>query len=108
MLQDAGYEPMIRFHPVAIEQEVSIHVEVARGVSVDFGSHRLLDLVAVEVLGNEPKLRVTKILRVLAFFTNVIHILARSLIRTHHDVIAVDRCRDARPNTFALIAAFDE
>lgn len=108
MLQDAGNEPMIRFHPVAIQQEVSVYVEVTRRESIDFGSHCLLDMVSVEVLGNEPELRVTEILGVLAFFTNVIHILSRPLIWAHHDVVAINRRRDTRPDAFALITAFDE
>lgn len=99
---------MIRFHPVAVEQKVSIHVEVAGRVAVDFSSNRLFDLVAVEVLCNPSKLRVTKVLGVLAFLSNVIHILPRPLIWTHHYVIAIDRCRDTCPNAFAFIAAFNE
>ena len=99
---------MVRFHPIAVEQKVSIHVEVAGRIAVDFRSKRLFDLFSIEVFGNQSKLGIAKVFGILASFTDVVHILPRPLIWTHQRVIAIDRRRDTRPNAFACIAAGDE
>ncbi len=95
---------MIRLHPIAVEQEVPIHVKIAGRVPVDFRSQRLFDLVAVQELGDPSQLRIAKVFRVFAFLPDIIHVLPGSLVRTHHHVVAINRSRDARPYTFAVIA----
>lgn len=92
---------MVRFHPIAVEQKVSIHVEVAGRIAVDFSSKRLFDLFSIEEIGNPSKLGIAKVFGILALFTDVVHILPRPLIWTHHRVIAIDRRGDTRPNAFA-------
>ena len=70
-------------HPVSLEQEVSIDVEVARVVTADFRSQLLLNVLLVQV-GTDPlKLSVAEA-TARALLTDIVNVLTKSVDYTQY------------------------
>lgn len=69
-------------HPVTRKQEASVDIEITTVVAVNFGAQGLQYLRLVEVLGDPVKLLVAKGSSILTFRSNVIGVLASSLVGT--------------------------
>ena len=95
-------------HPVTLEEEVAVNVEVAAVVARGFRAKRLHHSWFVEVLADPSKLGVAQVAAVLALATNVVHVLAGALVGADHRVIAVDGGRHTRPDALAVVAVLDE
>lgn len=106
LLEQARHEPVVRLHPVAVEEEVAVDVKVARIEAVDLGARGLDDLRLVKVLRDVAQARVAQI-AALALFPHVVHVLAGALVGTQQGVVAVDRGRDADPGGLGAVAALD-
>jgi len=78
-----------RLHPVTLEQEVPVDVEVAAVVLGNFSTESLHDLVVVEVLGDPVDLVVAEV-PVLTRLADVVDVLTGALVRTDHGVITVN------------------
>ena len=99
---------MERHHPVTLEQKVSVDIKVARIIAADFNTECVNDFLIVEVLGDITKGGVAKVTFILALSTDIIDVLASSLVWANHGIVAVDASRDARPNALTVIAVLDE
>lgn len=108
LVQDVGDELVVGLHPVTSKEEVAVDIHVAAVVAADFGTESLLDLLAVQVIGDVAETRVAEVGAVLTLASDVVNILAGALVGTHHSVVAVDAGRDARPGTARLVTALDQ
>lgn len=108
LVQNVGDELVVGLHPVTVEKEVTVDVHVAAVVAADLGTKSLLDLLAVQVVGNVAKTRVAEVGAILTLASDVVNILAGALVRTHHGVVAVDAGGNTRPGTSRLVAALDQ
>ena len=108
LLNDAGYQSVKGFHPVTLEEEVPIDIEIAAVVGVDFDAKARLDFRLVEPLRNVAELRVAEVAAVLAFTANVINILACTLVGTDHSIVAINGCRDTRPDALTFVTVLDQ
>ena len=95
-------------HPVALEEEVAVDVEVAAVVAGDLGAERLHDLLVVQVAADPAELGVAQVAAVLALAADVVDVLPGALVGAEERVVAVDGCRDAGPDAFAVVTALDE
>lgn len=107
LLEDARHQAVEWLHPVTSEEEVSVNVKVAAVVLADLGTESLHDLVLVEVLADPLELVVAKT-AALAVLGDIVDVSASLLVRTDHGIVAVDGCRDARPDTLAVVAVLDQ
>jgi hypothetical protein len=95
-------------HPVTSKEEVSVDVHVAAVVAADLGAESVLNVLAVEVLGDVAQTRVAQVGAILTVASDIIDVAASSLVGTHHGVVAVDAGRHARPGAAGLVAALDQ
>lgn len=95
-------------HPVALEEEVAVDVEVAAVVGRDLGAERLHHFLVVQVFADPAELGVAQVAAVLALAPDVVDVLAGALVGAEERVVAVDGCGHARPDAFAVVAALDE
>jgi len=95
LLKDTGNEAMEWLHPVTLEQEVPVDIEVARIVAADFGTESIHDILLVQVLADIAEGRIAKVALILALSTDIINVLASFLVWANHGIIAVDTGRDA-------------
>lgn len=95
-------------HPVALEQEVAIDIEVAALVAVDLNSQSVLYPFLVQVLADVAEHGVAKITGIFTFTAHIIDVLPGTLERADHSVIAVNRSGDTGPDTLTLVAALDQ
>jgi hypothetical protein len=79
LLKDAWYKAVEWLHPIALEKEVSVNIEVTAIIAADFGTELLLDFLLVEIFTNIAKSRIAEVAGVLAFATDVIDVLERKL-----------------------------
>jgi hypothetical protein len=107
LLKDAWYETVEWLHPIALEEEVSVDIEVAAVVAADFNAKLLLDIGLVQEVADPAESRVAKVVGILALSTDIIDILASSLVWSNHSVVAVDTGRDAGPDTLAVITSLN-
>lgn len=107
LLEQAGDHAMVGLHPVALEQEVAVDVEVAAVVGGDLGADSLHDLLLVEVRADPINLIVAQLV-VTALAADIVDILSGALVRADHSVVTVDGGRDAGPDRLGLVAALDE
>ena len=77
-------------HPVASKQEVSIDVKVATVVALNLDPECFPDLRLIEPLADVSELGVAEVAAVFALSSDVVDVLPRTLIRTHHSIVAVD------------------
>lgn len=108
LLKNAGNEAVERLHPVTLEQEVAVDVEVAAVVAGDLGTNSLHDVGLVEVLGDPAKLSVAEVAAVLALATDIIDVLTSALVRSQQGVVAVDGGRDTGPDALRVVAALNQ
>ena len=94
-------------HPVTLEQEVAVNVEVARLVAGDLGTDSLHDLLLVEVALNPLKLVVAERVAA-AWLADVVDVLASALVRTNHGVVAVDGSGNTGPDRLRVVAVLNE
>jgi hypothetical protein len=90
-----------------LEQEVSVDIKVARVIAADFDSKFFLDVLSIEIAANPVKFGIAQV-AVLALLANIVDILTRSLEWTYHSIVAVDTCRNTRPDTLAIVAILDK
>ena len=76
------------FHPVALQQETSIHVEITAIIAVNFSAQSLEDFGSVEPLGDPAKLLIAQRSTIRAFFADIVRVLTRALIRADQGAVA--------------------
>jgi hypothetical protein len=108
LVKNVGDELVVGLHPVTSKEEVSVDVHVAAVVAADLNTKSLLDLFAVQVVGDVTQARVAEVGAILTLASNVVDILAGALVGTHHGVVAVDAGGDTRPGTAGLVATLDQ
>jgi hypothetical protein len=64
-----------RLHPVALEEEVSVDVEVAAVIAADFNAELFLNISLVQVLADVTESGVAKVAAILALAADIIDIL---------------------------------
>jgi len=94
-------------HPVSLEQEISVNIEVAAVIAADFNAELLLNLFLVQELADPAKSRVAKIAGIFTFAANIIDVLASLLVWSNHGIVAVDACRNTRPDALAVVAVLN-
>ena len=87
-LHNSRYQAVEWLHPVAMQQEISIHVEIAAIIAVNFGTQSLEDFGPIEPLGDPTKLHVAQRSTIRAFFADIVRVLTRALIRTDQATVA--------------------
>ena len=95
-------------HPVALEEEVAVNVEIAAVVASDLGAQCLHDFLVVQVFADPAELGIAQVAAVLALAADVVDVLACALVWAEERVVAVDGCGHAGPDAFAVVAALDE
>lgn len=108
LLEDAGDEAVEWLHPVALEQEVAVDVEVARVVRRDLSAKCVDHILLVEVLGDPAQRAVAEVGGVLALTADVVDVLAGALVGPDERVVAVDAGGHAGPHALALVAVLDQ
>lgn len=108
LLQQVRNKAVVRLHPVSLEEEVTVDVEVAAVIFGNLSAQSFHDGGFVEIFTDPAKFRVTQVSRILALSANIVNILASTLVGTDHCVVAVNGGRNTAPSTFAFIASFDE
>lgn len=107
LLKDARDEEVEGLHPVAVEEEVAVDIEVTAFVAADgLNAEGLHDILLIEVAVNVAQSRVAKTSS-LAINANIIGVPTRLLIRAKNLVVAVDRGGNAAEKSLGLIAALD-
>lgn len=99
---------MVRLHPVTLEQEVAVDVEVARFIAGNLSTESLDNLGLVEVLADVAESGVAEVTLILALATDIVDVLTGPLVRAENGVVAVNRSRNARPDTLAVVAVLDQ
>jgi len=105
--KDARNEPVEWLHPITLEKEVSVDIEVATIIAANFSAKLGLDFLQVQVLGNVAEGRIAEVARVLTLATDIINVLSGFLVWPDERIVAINTCRHARPNTLAIIAVLD-
>jgi hypothetical protein len=62
-------------HPISLEEEISVDVEITRVIAADFRAKLFLNVCSVQEFANPPKSRVAKVIGILAFATDIINVL---------------------------------
>jgi hypothetical protein len=75
LLEDPWYKTVEWSHPVTLEQEISVDIEVTAVVAADLNAELLLDFLFVEIFADIAKSGIAEVARVLAFATNIIDVL---------------------------------
>jgi len=107
-LEDPWHKAVERLHPVALEKEISVDIEVTAVIAADFDAKFLLDFPLIQILADIAKSRIAEIIRVFALATNIIDVLAGSLVGTNERIVAIDTCRNTGPDAFAIVAVLDQ
>jgi len=107
LLEDGGHDAVVRLHPVALEQEVAVDVEIAGLVVGDLCANGLHDLLLVEVALYPVKLVVAEAVAA-AWLAHVVYVLAGALVRANHSVVTVDGSGHAGPDGLGLVAVLDQ
>lgn len=107
LLKEARNQAVVGLHPITVEEEVAVDVKVTGLVAIDLGTNSFADLTLVQVLANIAHTLVAQVTRILTLATNIVDVLASSLVRTKERVVAVDRSRDANPGTLCVVARLD-
>lgn len=104
LLQKVGDKAVVRLHPVSVEEEIAVDVEVARVIPINLGSNSLADLTLVQVFSDVTHFAVAEVAFVLTLAANIVDVLASSLVRSEKGIVAVNRSRDADPRAFRVVA----
>ena len=108
LLDDVRHQAVEGLHPVALEQEVSVDVEVAALVPADLDAQALEHLGLVQPVADVAQGAVAQVAAVLALAAHVVHVLARALVGPDHRVVAVDAGGYAAPDAFAVVTRLDQ
>lgn len=108
LLEDTGNKTMEGLHPVTLEEEVTVDIEVAAVIALNLNAKSIHDILLVEVVADPAESAVAEVVVILALSTDVIDVLASALVGANELVVAVDGSRNARPDTAALIAVADK
>ena len=108
LLEDAGDETVEGLHPVTLEEEVAVDIEVATVIALNLDTESVHDILLVEVVADPAKSAVAEVVVILALSADVIDVLASALIGADELVVTVDGGRNARPDTAALVAVTDK
>jgi len=108
LLENAGDHTVEWLHPVTLEQEISVDVKVAGIIAANFGTKSLLDFTLVQEVADPSESSVAEVARILALATNIVNVLAGALVRANEVVVAVDCCRNARPDALAIVARLNK
>jgi len=90
LLEDGRDETVVWLHPITLEEEVAVDVEVAGIVSANLGSESLDDVLLVQVIADVSEGGVAEVAIILTLTSDVIDVLAGSLVWANEVVIAVD------------------
>lgn len=105
LLQNARHKKVERLHPITIEQEIAVDVEVAAVVAIDcLYAKGLHNVLLVQVLVDGGKARVAEAAS-FAVNANIVRVTARLLVGADHLVVAVDGGRDTAQPALTLVAA---
>lgn len=107
LFEDPRYQAMKRHHPITSKQEITVDVKVAAVVAVDLGAEGFHNFWLVEPFANPTKLTITEG-SIFAWHADIVRILSCSLVGTNYGIVAVDGRRNTRPDTLAIVAAFNE
>ena len=107
LLEETRNDAVVGLHPVALEKEVAVDVEVAAVVRADLDAEGLHDFGPVEVLADPIDLIVAKLV-VSAGTANVVNILAGALVGSDHGIVAVNGGGDTAPDRLRVVAVLDE
>lgn len=94
-------------HPIAIHEETSVDVEVARLIRGCLSTNGAHDRFLVEILLYPVKLIVAETVST-AILADIVDVLPGSLVWTNHDVVTVDRCWYTDPAGAAVVTRFDQ
>lgn len=94
-------------HPVTLEKEVAVDIEIARLVGRDLSTNSLHNLLLVEVALYPVKLIVAQRVAT-ARLANIVDVLASALVWANHGIVAVDGGRDARPDRLGFVAILNQ
>ncbi len=78
--KDARDESVEWLHPITLEKEVSVDIEVAAIVAANFSAKLSLDFLQIQVLGNVTEGRIAQVARVLTLATDIIDVLIIKLV----------------------------
>lgn len=107
LLKDTRHQAVEGLHPVAVEEEVAVDVEVARFIAIGLGTQRITDALLVEVVGHVAHAGVAQVGLVLTLAANVVRVLASLLVGSKDGVVAVNGGRDTDPGTLTVVAGLD-
>lgn len=107
LFQNAGDHAVVWLHPVSVEQEVAVDVEVARVIAFDLSASRLANLALVQEVAYVTHTLVAEIAVVLTLATNIVDILSSALVRANHGIVAVDRSGNAQKGTLSVVASLN-
>lgn len=107
LLKDTRNETVVWLHPVTLQQEVAVDVEVAAVVRVDLCANGLHNLLLVEVRRDPVNLVVAEVV-VTARAADIVDVLASTLVWANHSVVAVDGCWDTAPNRLGSVTVLNE
>lgn len=108
LLEEVGDEAMEWLHPVALEQKVAVDVKVAAFVARDLNSKSIHDILLVEIVADPAKSAIAEVAAILTLATDVINVLAGPLVGANERIVAVNRSRNATPDTTRVVAVLDE
>ena len=97
---------MVWLHPVALEQEVSVDIKVARVISADIDTKFFLNILPIKILADPVEFSIAQV-AIFALLADIIDVLTGTLEWTNHSIVAVDTCGDTRPDTLAIVAILD-
>lgn len=107
LLEETRHQAVEGLHPVTMEEEVAVDVEVARIIAFGLGTKGLANTLLVEVVGNIAHALVAEVRLVLALATDIVDVLASLLVGCKKGVVAVNRGRNTDPGTLAVVAGFN-
>jgi hypothetical protein len=108
LLENAGHKAVEGLHPVALEQKVTVDVEVAALVAGNLNAKSVHDRLLVEIVADPSQSAIAKIAAVLALAANVVDVLPCALVRSDERVVTINRGGHAAPYTAAFVAVIDQ
>jgi hypothetical protein len=75
LFENAWHKAVEWLHPVALEKEIAVDIEVAAVVAADFDTEFLLDFLLVQIFADVAKSRITEVAGVFTLATNIIDVL---------------------------------
>lgn len=105
LLKNSGHKKVERLHPVAIEQEISVNVEVAAVVAIDcLNAKGLHDVFLVQIFVDRGKTGIAETTS-FAVYANIVWITARLLVGADHLIVAVNGGWHTAEPALTLVAA---